>query len=336
MVSNTFDRMSERLNKKVKAKEKALAEVESLPPKGKVKTSIEKDTRLQRESLVLPSGKKIKTFLTYVNTSECEVWEGNNRLDETRNDDSLNDLIAAIEAQGQIVPAFVRPAPEKSNYKYEVIYGSRRFAACYKLSEKLLTQVGIVSDKDALIMMDAENNARKELSVYEKALSYQKWLSGGYFKNRSDLASSLGVSVGWVSKTQAILKIPDDVLSAFVKKTDIKVVWAIKLNSLINLGVESKNKLIDRALKKPKTIQDSDSVYKYLIKMEGAAEKGENNKEIVSEEKCTLKDSDGKVICNLELSKDGVVKAIFNKKLEFQAVRETIERAYIKSATWEF
>lgn len=329
MVSNTFDRMSERLNKKVEAKEKALAEVERLSPKTKIKTGIAKDTELHRECLTLPSGKKIKTFLTYVNTGECKVWEGNNRLDETRNDDSLNDLITAIEAHGQIVPTFVRPAPEKSNYKYEVIYGSRRFAACSKLGAKLLTQVGVVSDKDALIMMDAENNARKELSVYEKALSYQKWISDGYFKNRSDLASSLGVSVGWVSKTQAILKIPDDVLSAFIKKSDIRAVWAIKLNSLINLGAESERKLMDRALKKPKSIRDPESVYKYLVK-------SENNKKIVNKEKCILKDKDGKIICNLELSKDGTVKAIFNKKLEFNAVRETIERAYISNATWEF
>tara|TARA_R110002110_G_scaffold209215_1_gene421594 strand:+ start:2678 stop:3688 length:1011 start_codon:yes stop_codon:yes gene_type:complete len=336
MVSNTFDRMAERLNKKVDAKEKALAEVEKVTPKAKIKTRTAKGAELQHEYLTLPSGKKVKTVLKYVNTDECKVWEGNNRLDETRNDDSLSELMTAIEAHGQIVPAFVRPAPEKSNYKYEVIYGSRRFAACSKLGEPLLTQVGIVSDKDALIMMDAENNARKELSVYEKALSYQKWISDGYFKNRADLASSLGVSVGWVSKTQAILKVPEEVLSAFVKKSDIKAVWAIKLNSLVNLGAKFEKELIGRALKKPKSIQDPESVYKYLVKREGEAEKKENKKGTVSKERCTLKDKDGKIICNLELSKDGTVKAIFNKKLEFKAVRETIERAYINNATWEF
>jgi len=335
MVGNTFDRLTERLNKKVDEKEKSLIESQKKISKSKNKTVANSKT-IKQELLTLPSGKKVRAYLQYIDPSECIVWEGNNRLDETRNNGALEELKSAIEAHGQLVPAFVRPAPKQSKYKYEVIYGSRRFAACSSLGKKLLAQVGDVPDKDALIMMDAENNARQELSVYEKALSYKKWIAEGYFKDRADLALNLGVSVTWISRIQTILKLPKEILSAFPSKADIKSLWATELNKIARLGSKHEKILVNRAKSKPDSIKDPELIYKYLL----GKEKKSKNKKIegagTTIDKFKVKDSNGKFICSLEVLKDNSVKAIFNNEIEISEIKEKLESLYTNNSSWEF
>lgn len=344
MVDNTFDRLTKRLNEKADQKErqrkeknlileddKPIEEVKVAPPK-EVKT----EKKVSKASLIkLPSGNEIEIYQAYINPKECRIWEGNNRLEETRQDSSLEELKSAIEASGQMVPGFVRPIIGDETHQYEVIYGSRRFAACSELNTPFLALVGEVTDKDALIMMDAENNARKELSVYEKATSYKQWLKQGYFKSRNDLAAHLGVSPGWISKIQSILNLPDEVLDAFASKADIKILWAMELSKIVKASEASKNRLIETAIKMPPRVQEPDEVYHYLKKtVESKPVKAKPAKSKVQKIKVTSKS--GSVICELEGSSSGKVKATFAKGVSLELLKDKLAELNLDDKTWEF
>lgn len=351
MVDNTFDRLTKRLNEKAQKKEQERQKVANQHAPVSIVTKEPRKVRSKQHgampkvnedadadaSITLPSKDVISIRQEYIDTSLCRVWEGNNRSDESRNDQSLEELKSAILAQGQMIPGFVRPVNDGSPFKYEVIYGSRRFTACLELEIPFLAQVGIVSDKDALIMMDAENNARKELSVYEKAISYHDWLKQGYFKDRADLARHLGVSVGWLSKIQSVLKLPEEVVSAFPNKTVIKVWWAVELLRLVKSSEEMKYQLIKSALNIPSKLKSAEAVYSYLLKCtnEKAFVKKETNKK-ASSEKFKIKNNEGKFICDLIKESNGQVKVMFSKDLQFDDIKSRLEGLYSNDATWEF
>lgn len=345
MVENTFDRLAKRLNQKADIKEKSRLEktppsepIKKEAPKAEKRAPVKSVSKATTNSspIKLPSGEEITIEQRYIDTSLCRIWEGNNRLDESRHDGSLEELKNLIEAQGQMVPGFVRPIKGDSNFEFEVIYGSRRFAACQQLGKPFLALVGNVADKDALIMMDAENNARKEMSVYEKAVSYQKWLKRGFFKDRTELSAHLGISPTWLSRIQAILKLPEEVLSAFQRKTDVSVWWAVELLKIVKASESSKRALIETALKKPNKIQAPEDVYAYLLAVKGDTKKAETKSKKQKTPKIKIQNQNGDFICDIEKAKDGKTKVVFSKSIALEDIKEKIEKLYSDGTAWEF
>jgi ParB/RepB/Spo0J family partition protein len=337
MVENTFDRLTKRLNEKAERKEFARQESESFKKDSPISNTPDVNAKkdIYRSTITLPGGREISLYQTYIDPATCRVWDGNNRLEETRNDHSLEELKNTIEVQGQLVPGFVREIKD-DKYQYEVIYGSRRFTACTALGKKFLAQVGDLTDKEALVLMDAENNARKDLSVFEKAISYQKWLEKGMFKDRADLAAHLGITVGWLSKMQAILKLPNEVLEAFNSKTEIKIWWAMELLKIIKTGDSQKACLIEAALKKPVKTNDPEAVYKYLVGYSSLPKKKASSKKNVKSDTVKIKNNLGKTICDISLENNGKVKIIFTKGVAMEDIIKKIEKLYIEDKSWEF
>lgn len=343
MVSNPFEEMLKRVNQKADQKlqdqQEKLPALNNTPPKKaemKETQLIKVPETTNASTIKLPSGQEIQLYETYLPTEVCKIWTGNNRLEETRQDESLQELIEVIRAQGQLIPGFVRPVKEDPNHQYEVIYGSRRFAACQALSQPFYAIVGELSDKDALILMDAENNARKELSVYEKALSFKEWLKSGVFSSREDLATHLGVSAAWVSRVQSILKLPEEVLGAFNRKTDIKIRWVIELVKLLGSGTKAKDRLIEAALKKPAKLVDPKAVYQYLMAWTNAP-KPKAKSDSKNDSKIVIKNKNGKVVCELSKGNDGKTKVTFDKSLPFEDIKAKLESLYATNEeAWEF
>lgn len=333
MVDNTFDMIQRRIRNKS-------SEIEF---KKSIKTTISsKPTRIEKgedslDSFKLPCGKNLAITEMYVDPSKCKIWSGNNRLEENRTDLSLEELKQLIQAQGQLIPGFIRPLRDDPKYIYEVIYGSRRFAACKSLDKEFLAICGDIDNKNALLLMDAENNARKDLSVYEKALSYKQWLSEKVFKDRDDLANHLGVSGAWISRTQSILKLPEEVLNAFEKKSDITVWWATELLKIVKHSMDSKQRLIDAALKKPVKINEPMLICKYLL---SSSEKlpikvgSKQKKNALKKEKIT--DKDGNLVCCISETGAGKVQVIFEKNHRPKDVKSLLEKSLSGNSSWEF
>lgn len=343
MVDNTFDRLTKRIAQKAREKESKRKVEPKVEPSAEEGRAVERPPKAAKSSpisepITMPSGQQLHLYEAYIDPNDCRIWEGNNRLDETRNDNSLDELKELIEAQGQLIPGFVRPIIGDADHKYEVIYGSRRFTACSELDKRFYCLVGEVTDKDALILMDAENNARKELSVYEKALSYRKWLKEKYFKNREDLASHLGISKTWVSRIQSILELPEEVLEAFNSKADIKISWAMELLRICKKSDKSKENLVEVALKKPAKYSEPEEVYHYLVKYSAISAMNKPKAKKKENSAIPIKNKSGDVVCKLKQGTDGKVQAVFSKDLSLDDIKEKLEQLYTQAeeATWEF
>ena len=105
-------------------------------------------------------------------------------------DADLQPLVESIRAQGQIVPALLRPHPDKSGH-YQIAYGHRRVRALRQLARPARAVVRDLSDDDLVIAQGKENGDRQALSFIERA-RYAALLEDREFK-RDTIMSALSV-----------------------------------------------------------------------------------------------------------------------------------------------
>ena len=106
----------------------------------------------------------------------------------------ISELVESIKAVGVLQPILVRPIGKD---KYEVVVGSRRFAAAQKAKLKTIPAiVKEMSDDEAIIESLTENIQRGDLDLEEIAEAYniaKKWYTQEAF------ASKIGKSQSWLS-----------------------------------------------------------------------------------------------------------------------------------------
>lgn len=184
----------------------------------------------------LPSGKKCRFLAKTIESKKCKVWAGNARDQNKISRDELEALKTSISAQGQLVPILARPNRDDANseFSHEIIYGSRRLRACQELNLPIKIIEADIPDEDAVFFMDAENASREDLSIYERAMIYKRWLDDKVFRSQEDLAQKIGISRQWVIKSLALLKFPDYLLDALPKYKDLTKLRADKLRSYLS------------------------------------------------------------------------------------------------------
>src|SRR5699024_8536378 len=123
----------------------------------------------------------------------CRMWSYHNRLQDFITPENTAELIESIRVNGQRHPALARELRDSADYDYELIYGARRRFACEKVGVDLRIRVTRMDDKAALAEMDAENRPRKDISDYERALDYRRWLNAGLYGNQNELGAAIGV-----------------------------------------------------------------------------------------------------------------------------------------------
>jgi ParB/RepB/Spo0J family partition protein len=107
----------------------------------------------------------------------------------------ISELVESIKSVGVLQPILVRPIGRD---KYEVVVGSRRFAAAQKAKLKAIPAiVKEMSDEEAIIESLTENIQRGDLEIEEIAGAYniaKEWLT------QEDFAKRIGKSQEWVSR----------------------------------------------------------------------------------------------------------------------------------------
>lgn len=170
-----------------------------------------------------------------VDPTLVEPWPFADRPEGEMGD--FEELVEMIDASGQAVPGLVRPHPDKEGH-YELIYGLRRWRAAKQLHKPFLCLVKNLDDKAAFAAMDGENNGRKNLSSWAKAVSYSQAISRGIYKNESALAYELGISRGTMNNIMAYTRLPADVAESIgvLSRVSIQTVKAILalLNDEVN------------------------------------------------------------------------------------------------------
>ena len=117
-------------------------------------------------------------------------------------DEGLSD---SLKATGQVEPLKVRRVGEF----YELISGHRRLAglkaAGIPFADCIVEQLG---DDDVLLQQWAENEERRDLGAYEKALKLKQMMD--YWKiSQSELAKKVGKSLPWVNRHMALLALEE-------------------------------------------------------------------------------------------------------------------------------
>jgi ParB family chromosome partitioning protein len=127
-------------------------------------------------------------------------------------EESISLLASTIEAsKGLTNPIIVRPIAEG---RYELIGGERRLRA-HKLLGKshIFSLIRHYTDEEAAIMSSTDNDAREDLSDYERGRGYKQLLETGVVKHQTQLSQRVGKSMSTISRCLAYFKLPSDVIA---------------------------------------------------------------------------------------------------------------------------
>lgn len=120
------------------------------------------------------------------------------------NIDSIKDLKASIKAYGLLQPIAVRI---NNKNKFEVMAGSRRFAACKELGlEKIpCTIFHDIDDDKAYEIATTENIVRENMNAVDEANAVQKLFAQG--KTRTEIAAMFGKTSRWAEGRRRIAEL---------------------------------------------------------------------------------------------------------------------------------
>ncbi|MGO8855486.1 MAG: ParB/RepB/Spo0J family partition protein [Steroidobacteraceae bacterium] len=163
--------------------------------------------------------------ITMMNPFRCRMWEFHDRLEAHISETTCRAEIASFGAHGQFVPALGRSLKGNADHDVELITGARRLFVARHLNKPLAVELRTWPDKEALIAMDAENRLRKDISPYERAVSYARWLRSGLFQSQDDIARALKISPAQVSRVLKLAQLPTVIVEAFDNPTEIRENW---------------------------------------------------------------------------------------------------------------
>ena len=219
-----------------------------------------------------------------IDSNLCDNWKYADRNNFELGD--LESLARDIKENGQIQPIIVR---KKSDGRYEVIAGERRWRACKLLK---IAVKAIISDKDDLnaFIMQSSENSKKDLSPYSRSISYGKILEEKV-TTQNKLAEKLGISKSSFSELLSFSMIPHTLWDAVGDMTKVSISTASYIRKVINEDKRNIEKLILFA-DKIRSGVGKKSINQYL------SSKDEVKKRII-------KDGNGSVI--LTVSKDKII-----------------------------
>lgn len=143
------------------------------------------------------------------------------RTDAGLADWAFEELKSSIRASGgNLVPVLVRPL---EGAKFELIYGGRRLRACMQLGLPVRAVVlrAAMSEVDCFMIADAENRVRKDLSLFERGLSYREAIDQEMFASQRKLAEELGISHTAVGQALTVARLPREVFDCVSSSADI-------------------------------------------------------------------------------------------------------------------
>jgi len=126
-------------------------------------------------------------------------------LDQTR----LMELADSIKNYGLQLPILIQPFVLPEPYKYRIVAGHRRYAACATLlgwtTIPALVNFKELSNEETQFLNLVENINRQDLTQLEAAFILQRFVDNGY--SCYELASKLHKSIGWIQAQLTILEL---------------------------------------------------------------------------------------------------------------------------------
>lgn len=169
------------------------------------------------------------------------------RVNEAFHDRAFEQLKREIKGtHGNVEAIKVRPIADPE-YTYEVVYGHRRHAACLALGLNVKAEIESLDQRQMLMQMWAENQAREDLSLFEKAVSMQRMLDEGVFVGRSELGAHMGLSRSNLSKLLAISDVAETAKALLKDPRDLTARIATTLRARCNENSPVVEELLEQA-----------------------------------------------------------------------------------------
>ena len=161
----------------------------------------------------------------------------------------LNELVDSIKANGQVQPILVSAlsAPQ-DGFEYELVAGQRRIEALKKIGHSTVKAVCIAAKatkKDKFGARVAENFGRQDYTPMEQA-TLVKYAIEELDMSQQEVASTFGMTAGWVSQRVTALKQPEEVQKS-LEEGDINFTHVREISRVKD--DEEKKKLLKHAKK---------------------------------------------------------------------------------------
>lgn len=131
----------------------------------------------------------------------------------------IDNLAHSLAAAGLKEPVLLRA---KSDGRHELIYGHRRTRAGRNLGwTEIAAYVVTHSDREAELAAMVSNEARVDLTDYERGMLYRRSIASRFAATQTDIANLFGTTQGRVSRCMAMLKLPDTYLVMLDQKPDL-------------------------------------------------------------------------------------------------------------------
>lgn len=126
----------------------------------------------------------------------------------------LAELVESIKANGQVQPILVSTmTTPQDGFEYELVAGQRRIEALRKIGHSTVKAVCIAAKatkKDKFGARVAENFGRQDYTPMEQA-TLVKYAIEELGMSQQEVASTFGMTAGWVSQRVTALKQPEEV-----------------------------------------------------------------------------------------------------------------------------
>lgn len=144
--------------------------------------------------------------------SQLKLSEYNTRRGMDK--DRLNELAESIKEKGILEPLVVRQIGPKKDQSYEIVCGSRRYAAAKMAGVKTIpVVVRTLTDEQAAECCIIENLQREDVHAVDEAHGYQS-LVDRYGWTAHDIATSVAKSDAYVTGRLSLLKLDDETVNA--------------------------------------------------------------------------------------------------------------------------
>lgn len=142
-----------------------------------------------------------------------------NPFQARRNFDDIEELAAAIRAQGFTTRLRVRPDPSEPD-SFQLVFGERRLRAAEQAGLTMVPcEVAHHTDDEMIEIGLAENIQRRDLDPLEEARAFQTLIDQrGYTERR--LAERIGKDRGYIQNRLTLLRAPQDVQQLVAQRPD--------------------------------------------------------------------------------------------------------------------
>lgn len=199
------------------------------------------------------AGKTDVLALHRIDPNLCRPCEENARDYAELTEENCRDLIDALLSEGsQRIPAVVRRTGDEAK-PYEIIAGSRRHFAISWLrannypSFEYVVQIEDIQDEQAFRLSDVENRARKDVSAWERGVSYQRALTNYYNNNVQEMADRLRMSSRNLRYLLDIARLPLAILNAFGSPGELTISNSDALIKRFKEGQGTKSAILHEA-----------------------------------------------------------------------------------------